>query len=259
MSVGEDPRPGRPSTSTNDDHAERVRAVIRGNRRLTVRDVADEVGISIGSCHKIFTEKFQMRRVSAKFVPRLLTDDQKENRVEISQELLANANGNENFLKNIVTGDETWVYGYDVETKMQSSQWMGERFSSTKKSTDESVKDQGVVGCVFFLNWKGTAHHEFVPCGQMVNKQLYQEVLARLRDAVRRERSELWENQTWMLYHDNAPAHASLLIRSYLAKYQTSVVPHPPDSPDLAPGDFLLFPKIKTTLKGRRFQTIEEI
>jgi len=66
-----------------------------------------------------------MRRVSAKFVPRLLTDDQKENRVEISQELLANANGNENFLKKIITGDETWVYGYDDETKMQSSQSMG--------------------------------------------------------------------------------------------------------------------------------------
>ena len=47
-----------------------------------------------------------MRRVSAKFVPRLLTDDQKGNCVEISQETLANANGNENFLKNIITGDE---------------------------------------------------------------------------------------------------------------------------------------------------------
>jgi len=50
--------------------------VIRGNR-LTVREVADEVGISIVSYHQIFTEKLQMRRVSAQFVPRLLTDDQK--------------------------------------------------------------------------------------------------------------------------------------------------------------------------------------
>ena len=88
MSVSEDPRPGRPS---------------------------------IGSCHQIFTEKLQMYCISAKFMPHLLTDDQKENRVEISQELLANANGNENFFKNIITGDEMWVYGYDVETKMQSS------------------------------------------------------------------------------------------------------------------------------------------
>jgi len=58
---------------------------------------------------------------------------------------------------------------------------------------------------------------------------------------------------------DNSPAHPSLLIRSYLAKHQTSIVPHPPYSPDLVPADFFLFPKLKTTLKGRRFQTIEEI
>jgi len=93
----------------------------------------------------------------------------------------------------------------------------------------------------------------------MVNGQLYQEVLARLRGAVRRKRPELWENQPWMLRHDNAPSHSSLLIRSYPAKHQTSVVPHPPCSPDLAPADIFLFPQLKITLKGRRFQTIEEI
>jgi len=87
------------------------------------------VGISIGSCHQIFTEKNQVRCVSTKFVPRLLTDDQKENRVEISQELLANANGNENFLKNIITGDETWVYGYDAIVAVD-----GERVFSAKKA-----------------------------------------------------------------------------------------------------------------------------
>jgi len=112
---------------------------------------------------------------------------------------------------------------------------------------------------VVFFDWKGIVHHEFVPRGQMVNKRLYQEVLARLRDAVCRKRPELWENQTWMLHHDNALAHVSLLIRSYLAKHQTSVVPHPPCSPDLTPADFFLFPKLKTTLKGHGFQIIEEI
>jgi hypothetical protein len=53
--------------------------VIRGNLRLTVREVAEEVDISIVSCHQICTEKLQMHRVSAKFVRRL-SDDQKENR-----------------------------------------------------------------------------------------------------------------------------------------------------------------------------------
>ena len=62
-----------------------------------------------------------------------------------------------------------------------------------------------------------------------------------------------------MLRRDNSPAHASLLIRINLAKDQASVVPHPPYSPDLAPTNFFLFPKLKITLKGRRFEIIEEI
>ena len=64
--------------------------------------------------------------------------------------------------------------------------------------------------------------------------------------------------QIWMLHH-NAPADASLLIRSYLAKGQASIVSHPTYFPDLAPADFFLFPKLKTTLKGRRFLTIDRI
>jgi len=98
---------------------------------------------------------------------------------------------------------------------------------------------------IVFFDWKGIVHHEFVPCGQMVNKQLYQEVLACFRDAVHRKRPELWENQTWMLHHNIAPGHASLLIHSYLAKYRTSIVPDPPCSLDLARESFSCFPNLK--------------
>lgn len=86
-SIEDDPKPGRPSTSTNDDHVEKVHAVIRENRRLTVREVSKEVGICKSSCHTILTEKLKMHRVDAKFMPRLLTDAQKENRITVSQEL----------------------------------------------------------------------------------------------------------------------------------------------------------------------------
>jgi len=59
ISVSEDPRPGQPSTATNNDHVETVHAVIHGNYCLNVREVADEVSISKGSCHQIFTENFR--------------------------------------------------------------------------------------------------------------------------------------------------------------------------------------------------------
>jgi len=71
-SIEGDPKSGRPSTSMDDYHVEKVLAVIRQNRRLTVREVAEEVGICKSSCHLILAEKRKMRRVAAKFVPRLL-------------------------------------------------------------------------------------------------------------------------------------------------------------------------------------------
>jgi len=140
---------------------------------------------------------------------------------------------------------------------MQSSQGMGK--GSLRPKMARMSRSKIKVMLVVFSDWKGIVHHEFVSRSQMVNKQLYLDVLACLRDAVRRKRPGMWENQTWMLHHDNAPTHASLLIRSYLAKHQTSVVPHSPYSLDLAPAEFVLFPKRKTTFKGRRFKTIEEI
>jgi hypothetical protein len=62
-----------------------------------------------------------------------------------------------------------------------------------------------------------------------------------------------------MLHHDNAPSHTSVFTQQFLAKYKMVVIPHPPYSPDLVPCDFFLFTKIKLKLKGRQFDTIEEI
>jgi histone-lysine N-methyltransferase SETMAR len=64
-----------------------------------------------------------MRHISAKFVPRLLSDDQKAHRVSFCRELKQQATDDPNFISSIITSDETWVYGYDPETKQQLSQW----------------------------------------------------------------------------------------------------------------------------------------
>ncbi|UYV76569.1 hypothetical protein LAZ67_14001206 [Cordylochernes scorpioides] len=80
-----------------------------------------------------------------------------------------------------------------------------------------------------------------------------------LREAIRQKRPDLWKNKNWLLHHDNAPAHTSLLVRDFLAKNNTLMMPQPPYSPDLAPCDFFLFPKLKRPMKGRRYATLDEI
>ena len=121
-SVESDPRSGRPSTSRNEEMIAKVRTVVRNYRRLTVREIADDCGIFVSSCNAILTEDVHMQRVCAKVWPRLLKDDQREQSQSVAGDLLGRLCEDVQFLKNIVTGDEYWVYGYDPETKRQSSQ-----------------------------------------------------------------------------------------------------------------------------------------
>jgi len=96
--------------------------MIRSNRRLTTREIYENLNISYGSVQHILTTYLNMRRVSAKFVPRVLTVEQNQERLSISLELRDRAASDSSFLRNVITGDETWVYGYDPETRVQSSQ-----------------------------------------------------------------------------------------------------------------------------------------
>ena len=101
---------------------------------------------------------------------------------------------------------------------------------------------------ICFFYQKGIVHKESVSPGQTVNAAFYVAVLKRLQENVRRERPDQWRNSTWLLHHDNAPGYAALLTRWFLTNNSMNVVPHPPYSPNLAPSDFFLFPKLKMKL-----------
>jgi hypothetical protein len=116
----------------NDNVIKEVRALVMQDRCITVRELTDEVGVSIGSVHTILTADLGLRRVSAKFVPKL------------------------------------------------------------------------------------------------------------------------------QLHHDNPPVHSSHLIQSFLVKHNIPLISHAPYSPDMAPLNFWLFPKLKTPLKGARFESRED-
>jgi len=60
--------------------------------------------------------------VAAKFVPRLLSQEQKEFLAEVAQDLLETAKKDADFPKKVIAGDKSWVPGYDPETKTHSSQ-----------------------------------------------------------------------------------------------------------------------------------------
>jgi len=113
-STANDDRSGRPSTATTPSKVEEVRAAVNQDCRRTIHDLC---GIGYGSCQRILTEQLNMHPIAAKFVPRVLTQDQKDSRVAICQELKETVI-NDSTLLNVITGDESIVYAYDPETKL---------------------------------------------------------------------------------------------------------------------------------------------
>ncbi|UYV65926.1 hypothetical protein LAZ67_3005900 [Cordylochernes scorpioides] len=73
------------------------------------------------------------------------------------------------------------------------------------------------------------------------------------------KRLERWQNNDWILHVDNSRPHTAHIVLQFLAKYSTIQLPHPPYSPDLAPKDFFLYPKLKMKIKGWKFDNVDMI
>jgi len=105
----DDARSGRPSTSSGNKNIDRVRSLALSNRRLTVRMIAEELGLGNSSVHTILTEHLDTKKVCAKIVPKLLTPEQKLRRKDCCVEWKTSEESDE-FLERFITGGESWMY-----------------------------------------------------------------------------------------------------------------------------------------------------
>ncbi|UYV71504.1 hypothetical protein LAZ67_8003523 [Cordylochernes scorpioides] len=192
-----------------------------------------------------------------KIFPRILTEEQKEVRMDVCKNMVKMTRPDPEWMQKIITGDETWVYQYDTETKRQSSQWIERGEPKPKKARFTKSKVNTLLVTFFCIN--GLVHHEFIPFGRTINQEVYLGIMRRLRESVRLKRPERWQNNEWILHVDNARPHTAHVVLQFLAKHSTIQIPHPPYSPDLAPNDFFLYPKLKMKLKGRKFDNVDMI
>ena len=111
---------GRPSTSIGDQNINNIKEMVLGNRRLTIRKLIDMVGISFGSVQIILKNQLALRRVKSRLVPKFLNFFEKERLVQAYESMLSDYQG---VYKQIISGDESWIYAYDPETIDQSSEY----------------------------------------------------------------------------------------------------------------------------------------
>jgi len=115
--------PGRPPSANDDKNVKNLRDMLNTDRRMSVRMLAEKCNVPRSTVHRIVTENLGMRKICAKIVPKVLSDEQKACRAWISPVLLEQCESDPNFLNNVVTGDESLVIEYDPESKWQSAEW----------------------------------------------------------------------------------------------------------------------------------------
>ena len=93
------------------------------DHRVSIETISTQSDASVGIVYRIICEELKMQKICAKFVPRVLREDLKERRFHNSREMVELINSIPAILDALVTCDESWIYGYDPETKRQSSQW----------------------------------------------------------------------------------------------------------------------------------------
>ncbi|XP_023310469.1 histone-lysine N-methyltransferase SETMAR-like [Anoplophora glabripennis] len=255
--VHDEERSGRPSLVTE----ELVHAIddkIRENRRFTISALAMEFPqISRSLIHEIVTEKLKFRKLCRRWVPKILTEQHKTKRMGSALQFLTRYDeGGEEFLTQIVTGDETWV-SYDTpESKRQSMEWR--HTSSPAKVKPKQILTPRKMMCTVFWDWKGILLIDFLPRGQTIKADAYCETLRKLRRAIQNKRRGLLSKGVVFL-HDNARPHTANVTKNLLQGFGWDVFDHPPYSPDLAPSDFHLFLHLKSFLGGQHFNNDEEL
>lgn len=163
--INNDPLTGWPSTAQTNKIADHIREFISKNWHLTIRELVDELSISV---HTIMTHNLGMRHVLTKLVPQFLTKYKTGQHAIVCHWVLQCAK-NGIFLPSIIIGDETQVDSYDPETK-QMSQWKMPMSPQHKKPRE--VWSKGKLMLIDFSDVESLVHHEFPPQVQKMNHSL---------------------------------------------------------------------------------------
>ena len=170
---------GRP-TSITSQKVQEIKELLDKDRRITVREVSKRVDCSsVGTVHTIIHDSLNMRRLCARWIPKMMSECQKAQRVESCRRFVQRfEREGEDFLSRIVTADETWISLYEPESKEQSTMWKTPGSPSPKKfKVSRSTKKQMFI---IFFDIHGVILSHAVPQGQTVTANYYSKVSLKL-------------------------------------------------------------------------------
>ena len=256
-SLEDDPKSRYPSTATTQENIDRIHQMVMNDRRLTISHLANVISISRERVENILHNKLGMSKVSARWVPRILTPDQKFTRPVMSEANLARFEADpDRFDERFLTQDKSWVHHFEPETKRQSMQCKHSTSPAPKKA--KVVSSAGKVMASVFWDAKGIVFIDYLQKDKTINGEYYAKLLRELRQAIKSKQPGKLTKGV-LLHQDNAPAHKSLVAMSAVHDCGFELIDHPPYSPDLASSDYFLFSNLKKHLAGKRYESDDDV
>ena len=195
-----------PKSASRKEIVSKIKEIIEGDARFTVRDIARKVGVSLSTVHLILKKRLNVRKISTRCVPHLLTDEQKRQRVKVAKKLLQMfPKYDKKQFANFVTGDETWVH-YFEPVRMDSNYIWATRHSKRPLIAKRSLS-------AFFFSGEGVAIK--VPVKKITGKYYKDLVLKKLKKYYQKRRPTTGLKHVRLL-HDNAHAHTSAIVTVFL-------------------------------------------
>jgi histone-lysine N-methyltransferase SETMAR len=255
--IADQHRSGRPHVRDSDTLAESILNLLDDDSRMTIREIADRLDTPRSSIHRSLAS-MDLVKLSARWIPKLLTSDLKQQRLQVclnNLELVKQHGGWETFRQLIVTGDETWVPHFDPPTKQESKVWM-------TRGSDPPVKARREAHCkkvmlTLFFDINGPLTIDFLEPGTTINADRYIASLEKLKGDIRNKRRG--DSKPFILHHDNARPHTAQKTTETVTRLKFGLLMHPPYSPDLAPADFALFPQMKSCLRGKIYENRDNL
>ena len=187
-----------------------------------------------------------MRKLTARWVPKYLSDEQMATRASVCSAFLKRFRSKDYFLLRLVTVDEIWVHYYEPENEAQSRQWVGPGSPRPKKF--KTQPSAGKVMASVFWDANSVIMLDFLPKRSTITGVYYANLLDQLRTTIcETRRGKLYKGV--LLQQDSSRFNTCKVAMDAVERNQYELIPYLANSPDLAPSDFFLFPNLKKDIR----------
>ena len=184
--------------------------------------------------HLILKKHLKVRKISARWVPHLLTDEQKRQWVKVAKKLLQMfPKYDKKQFANVVTGDETWVHYFEPIRRVSNKIW-ATKHSKRPIIVKRSLSTKKVLYAIFFSG-EGVAIKVPVKKGKSITGKYYKDVVLKKLKKYYQKRRPATGFKHVRLLHDNAPAHTSAVVTAFFEERKSICFASPPVFPRPCP------------------------